>query len=153
MKFVHPSTLKDENVPTLRNWVWTIEGIESLIKKIANKYGVNSIWLRHLNQDPIENFFGSIRSHGCRNVNPSVEKFESAFTTLLINSLSSVHAPGANCETDKCVALSNIIIADSDCKEKVVCDFENIPVISITPLEDKNDPRKMGGLVYVSGYF
>lgn len=57
--------------------------------------------MRHLNQDPIENFFGAIRSHGCRNTNPTPEKFEGAFTTLLINNFSSVHTPaGANCEKD-----------------------------------------------------
>lgn len=153
MKFINPLTLKVENVPTLNNWVWTIEGIEALLKKLSKKYGVNSIWLRHLNQDPIENFFGSIRSHGYQNINPSPDKFESAFTTLLINSISSVHAPGANCETDNCFALSDIIITESDCKANIVCDIEKIPDIIITPLEEKNDPRRIGALQYVSGYF
>lgn len=79
-------------------------------KKIAAKYGVTSVWLRHLNQDPIEIFFGSIWSQGCRNVNPTPNGFEAAFSRLLINSLSSVHAPGTNCEADNCHALHEVLI-------------------------------------------
>lgn len=152
MKFINKSTLNNEYVPTLNNWVWTLEGIELLLKNVANKYGVTSVWLRHLNQDPIENFFGSIRSHGCRNVNPTPEKFEAAFTTLLVNSLSSAHAPGANCEIDSCYALHEVLITGGS-KEHINCELDNIPDITFTPLEEKSDPRKIGGLQYVSGYF
>lgn len=153
MKFINPKTLNNEYVPTLNNWLWTLEGIELLIKNIQTKYGVTSVWLRHLNQDPLENFFGSIRSHGCRNVNPTPERFESAFTTLLVNNLSSVHAPGANCEVDNCNALHEVLITGGGSKEQMCCLLNNIPDITFTPLEEKNDPRKVGGLQYVSGYF
>ncbi|KAJ2938504.1 hypothetical protein O0L34_g12999 [Tuta absoluta] len=152
MKFVNPKKNAIENVPTLKNWVWTLEGIELLLNKLKTDYQITSVWLRHLNQDPIENFFGAIRSHGCRNVNPTPEKFESAFTTLLVNSLSSVHAPGANCEVDPCNALHEVIITAKDCNY-TDCNLQNIPDITITPLEEKNDPRQIAGLQYVSGYF
>ncbi|KAJ8735757.1 hypothetical protein PYW07_007377 [Mythimna separata] len=153
MRFINNKTSNDEYVPTINNWVWTLEGFELLLKKIESKYGVTSVWLRHLNQDPIENFFGSIRSHGCRNVNPTPERFESAFTTLLVNSLSSVHAPGANCESDNCETLHEVLITSGGIKEQTNCELSNIPDITFTPLEEKNDPRVIGGLQYVSGYF
>lgn len=153
MKFINPRTSNNEYVPTLNNWVWTLEGTELLLKKIQTKYGITSVWLRHLNQDPIENFFGSIRSHGCRNVNPTPERFEAAFTTLLVNSLSSVHAPGANCEVDNCVTLHEVLITGGGSKAQTNCELSNIPDITFTPLEEKNDPRVIGGLQYVSGYF
>ncbi|CAG4958186.1 unnamed protein product [Colias eurytheme] len=153
MKFVNAKSSSVEYVPTLNNWVWTLEGIELLLKKIAAKYGVTSVWLRHLNQDPIENFFGSIRSQGCRNVNPTPDGFEAAFSSLLINSLSSVHAPGANCEVDNCHALHVVLITSGGCKEQLNCELSEIPDIEFTPLEDKSDPRIVGGLQYVSGYF
>ncbi|CAB3222553.1 unnamed protein product [Arctia plantaginis] len=151
MKFLNRSTLRDEYVPTLNNWVWTLDGTELLLKTLHSKYGVTSVWLRHLNQDPIENFFGCIRSHGCRNVNPTPEKFETAFTTLLVNSLSSVHAPGANCQGDDCYALHEVLITGRGSKEQINCELNTIPDITITPLEDKKDPREIGGLQYVSG--
>lgn len=153
MKFINKNTLKNEYVPTLDNWVWTLEGTELLLKNLQRDYNITSVWLRHLNQDPIENFFGSIRSHGCRDTNPSSEKFESVFTSLLINSLSSVHAPGANCEVDNCVALHKVLITGGPSKEPKICELQEIPDISLTPLENKNDPRILGGLTYVAGYF
>lgn len=76
MKFVNATSGKVENVPNINNWVWTLDGTQLLLKKLEKEYGITSVWTRHLNQDPIENFFGAIRSHGCRNVNPTSEKFE-----------------------------------------------------------------------------
>ncbi|CAH0726419.1 unnamed protein product, partial [Brenthis ino] len=143
MKFINSTTSKKESVPTINNWVWTLDGIELLLKNLENKYGVTSVWLRHLNQDPLENFFGSTRSHGCRNVNPTAEKFEAAFSTLLVNNISSVHAPGANCEIDDCFVLHQVLITGGKgSKRHDICEIEQIPDITLTPLEEKNDPRE-----------
>lgn len=70
------------------------------------------------------------------NINPSTEKFESAYSTLLINILSSVHAPAANCETDNCYALSNLLITDGGSKQ-TIGNLENIPEVIITTLMKK----------------
>ncbi|RVE51568.1 hypothetical protein evm_003700 [Chilo suppressalis] len=152
MKFVNKDTGKVESVPTLTNWVWTLDNIQVLLTKLKSDYGVTSVWMRHLNQDPIENYFGAVRSHGCRNINPTAEKFESAFTTLLLNNMSSVHALGANCEKDYCDNLHALIITNSD-KTMTTCDLTNIPDIDLLDLEEKKDPRILGPLQYVSGYF
>ena len=95
MKFLLSSG-KVESVPTVSNWVWTLNGIQTLLKKLRVEYNINSVWLRHLNQDPLENFFGAVRSHGCRNNNPTCDQFESTFATLLINNLNGVHILGEN---------------------------------------------------------
>lgn len=55
---------------------------------------------RNINQDPLENFFGMIRSHNRRNINPTCSNFESSFKTLLINNLTGKHSIGNNCEED-----------------------------------------------------
>ncbi|KAH9629275.1 hypothetical protein HF086_008357 [Spodoptera exigua] len=106
MKFV--SNGKKQSVPSITNWVWTL----SRINKLQNEFNVSSVWLRHLNQDPLENFFGAVRSQGCRNTNPTCDQFESAFTTLLINNISSVHTRG-NCEKDFCDALYSLTINEN----------------------------------------
>lgn len=62
--------------------------------------GVKSILPRNLNQDSLENLFGSIRSIGCRNINPSCTSFSASYKTLLLNNLMSTHSPGNNCEED-----------------------------------------------------
>lgn len=73
-----------------------------------HKLGHKSILLRHLNQDPLENFFGAIRAHGCSNIMPTAVAFEGAYKSLIINNLSSTHSMGANCEKDGGVCLQNL---------------------------------------------
>lgn len=109
--------------------------------------------MRHLNQDLIENFFGAIRSHGCRNTNPTPERFESALTTLLVNNLSSVHAPGANCEEDQCNALHALVVTkSSEAATTGDISLDIVNEITFTPIEEKSQPQIMGPLQYVAGY-
>lgn len=55
MKFITDKN-KIASVPTINNWVWTLESIESLIKILIIDHNVTSFWMRHLNQIPIETF-------------------------------------------------------------------------------------------------
>lgn len=59
----------NRRTPSLINWCRTIRNIEDLWKKL-NKCGFDYLILRNLNQDPLENKFGAIRSHGFRNISP-----------------------------------------------------------------------------------
>ena len=89
-------------VPSITNWLRTVENMGILREKLFNEYKIKSFWCRHFNQDPLENFFGSIRSHGVRNNSPTCAGFESAFASLLVNNTSSNYSPGSNCEEDFC---------------------------------------------------
>lgn len=100
MKYI--SGQKSSIVPSITNWLHTIENMEYMVDVLFTKYNLTSLWMRHFNQDPLENFFGSIRSHGYRNTSPTCAGFEAAFASLLINNLSSTNSPGSNCEVDKC---------------------------------------------------
>ncbi|CAH2989328.1 unnamed protein product [Chilo suppressalis] len=154
MKF-KTSAGKEESVPTVANWIWTLDGIQILLKKLKKEYSISSVWLRHLNQDPLENFFGGIRSHGCRNNNPTCDQFESAATTLLVNNLSNVHSQGKNCEEDFCKALYSLVISENpEPPSTSTFDFSSIMELDFSPISEKeNDPRKIAPLQYVSGYF
>lgn len=153
MKFVTPGG-KIESVPTIENWVWTLHGIKIILKKLKDEYSLTSVWLRHLNQDPLENFFGAIRSHGCRNTNPTCDQFEAAFASLMINNLSSVHSRGNNCEADLCNALHTLIIKETTSTSSRVFDFGPVLEINFTDIEEKEkDPRVIAPLQYISGYF
>lgn len=57
---------------------------------------------RSFNQDPLENFFSYIRSHGVRNVSPGAKQFSSSFKTLIVNNFMAYHSPFSNCEKDEC---------------------------------------------------
>lgn len=101
MKFV---TKKGKNgtVSSITNWLRTVENMELLTEKLLSDHNIKSVWGRHFNQDPLENFFGSIRSHGARNNSPTCAACEGAFASLLVNNISSNYSPGSNCEDDYC---------------------------------------------------
>ncbi|CAH0724252.1 unnamed protein product, partial [Brenthis ino] len=82
---------------------------------------------RYFNQDPIENFFGNIRSYGVRNIAPNTVSFEGTFKALIINNYSEPHSSRANCEEDHNECLQSL---DSFLKDKNI----------ITPdIPDTND--------------
>lgn len=98
IKYIRPD--KSEFVPpSIKNWITSVKAFQYLWRKLQEE-GFDYMKTRNFNQDPLENFFGNIRSHGIRNVNPTANSFVSSFKTLIINNLSSVHSPGANCEED-----------------------------------------------------
>lgn len=159
MKFINndgKTQDKQVTVPTINNWLHTINNVEYLIEILFKKYNIKSVWMRHFNQDPLENFFGSIRSHGCRNTNPTVAGFESSFAALLINNLSGQHSPGSNCEEDSCQTVFKSMESLFKNAEK-----QSMPIVTID-LEDeveyidfevkKNNPRILATLQYVTGY-
>lgn len=98
MKFI---TTKKENIPSIIHGIKTIKGIMHICKWLLSD-GFSFILLRNFNQEPIENFFGSIRSHGVRNIKPTPANFISSFKALIINNFTSNRSVGSNCENDDC---------------------------------------------------
>jgi len=66
------------------------------LSQSLSEKGIKSLLPRHLNKDPLENFFGAVRSLGCDN--PTCSAFITAYKTLLLNNLVSSQSPGANRE-------------------------------------------------------
>lgn len=93
-------------VGTIKNWS-TINGFQYLCKKLLNA-GFKFISLRLFNQDPVENFFCQVRSHGLRNTNPTCFHFQNSFKSLIINNLISSRYVGANCKNDNCENLTTL---------------------------------------------
>jgi hypothetical protein len=86
--------------PSVKNWITTMKGFSYLWKKMGRQ-GLQFLCTRNFNQDPVENFFSCIRSHGVRNINPTCSSFTASYKSLLINNFVSSHSPGANCEEDE----------------------------------------------------
>jgi len=86
------------SVPTLVNWLFTIDGFQKLWQIVHEIYDFNKLNTRYINQDPLENFFGQIRSHSARNINPIPRQFEESFFTLLISNMKSISIINGNCE-------------------------------------------------------
>ncbi|CAH0726312.1 unnamed protein product, partial [Brenthis ino] len=145
-------------VPSITNWLRTVENIELLRDTLFNK-NIKSIWARHLNQDPLENFFGSIRSHGVRNTSPTCAAFEAAFASLLVNNLSRNYSKGSNCEDDTCQnfkCFEDLFFYNNDKNECNSCEVDINDILCENMItcfdEKKEDARIFGTLQYVAGY-
>lgn len=108
MKFVDKLTGRQSVPPCINNWIETLNGFITLWNILKKNFQMKFLIPRNINQDPLECFFGNIRSHGHRNINPSSIQFVSSFKTLLINNFSSVKSIGSNCESDDCSVLDNL---------------------------------------------
>lgn len=97
-----------EQVPSIKNWVHNIKTVKDLWEHLNKNYEITSLVMRNLNQDPVENFFSSVRSHGGANTNPTCQQFENTYKTLVVNNLNSNHSLGANCEKDPNEMLQNL---------------------------------------------
>ncbi|CAG9784660.1 unnamed protein product [Diatraea saccharalis] len=53
---------KESVIPSSKNFIKTIENMEAIWKVLYQNYRLDCLLTNNLNQDPIENFFGNIRS-------------------------------------------------------------------------------------------
>lgn len=106
VKFIQKKTsgnkvrLVETTIPSVTNFIKTINGMEAICKVLLDKYGFDAVLTRNFNQDPVENFFGNIRSYGARNNAPNTTSFEGAFKALLLNNYNIPQSKKANCEED-----------------------------------------------------
>lgn len=137
MRYVDEESKKPISVPCLKNLEDTIEGFLSLWKKLQ-QMGFTEFNPRHVNQDPLENFFGSVRAIACKNDIPTCKQYKGSFKSLLIQNISSPHSMGANCIDDgghAVKAWSNF----KNCQENEVKDVDlSIKRTGISkPIEEK----------------
>jgi hypothetical protein len=76
----------------------SIEALKQLYKYFLSKQ-ITGILTRRLNQDCLENFFGTIRHQSGNNVNPTPAQFKSAFKKLLLLHFFN-HSDTFNCSED-----------------------------------------------------
>ena len=76
--FVDVKTRRVKNVPSSKNLRTTLIGFQRLWRDLE-KLKFKNFSPRTINQDPLEIFFGMIRSHGGRIVNPTPIQFEHSF--------------------------------------------------------------------------
>jgi hypothetical protein len=85
-------------VPSLQNLIKTLRGFIYLKYVLLQK--LEYFLLRAFNQDCLENFFASIRSHGVRYTSPDVSHFVTSFKSLIVNNFLKTRSLGSNCEDD-----------------------------------------------------
>ncbi|KAF6215852.1 hypothetical protein GE061_000187 [Apolygus lucorum] len=88
---------------TIQGWIRTVNAVQLLWTTLKEEIPFDKcsyLVPRRLNQDPLENLFGSIRSKCGSNVNPSAYQFTSALKTCLVNKLADDDLNKGNCEGD-----------------------------------------------------
>lgn len=134
MKFINKHNGKTSVPPCIKNWIITLKSFKYLWFRLQ-KCNFNYLLPRHINQDPLECLFGSVRSHGARNINPDSYQFVCSLKTLLINNFTSLKSAG-NCELDDCdEALDNLrkfVEVGSNSSNKIIPESTvNIPIINL----------------------
>jgi len=122
------------------------------LTKFLETKGITSILPRQLNQDPLENFFGAVRSLGC--TNPTCGSFISAYKTLLLNNLLSSQSPGANCEDfveGSLMSYKNLFSFVQECPKPIVSAV-NLPSTEIRTLNEKTENLSNLTHSYIAGY-
>lgn len=88
---------KTSYVKCINGWQVTISALLHLWDFLKNE-GFTFLLTRRLNQDSLENFFGSIRQQSGNAVNPTPIQFSRAFKKLFL--MSFFHSNGMNCAED-----------------------------------------------------
>lgn len=124
--------------PSIKNLIITIYNIQNLWK-ILKDLDFKYLLTRTLNQDPLENFFGVIRSLCGQNFKSTCEQFVSAFKTCLINNLM-LNSKSSNCENDGAYFLTSflnsstvynisqqsLMLENQQCKEEISSSILNM---------------------------
>lgn len=98
MRYLDPVTLLPPKQPSysISSWIMNIEGAQKLWELVQTK-GFSQLVMKHVSQDPLENFFGSMRAYGITSTDPSCWQFGGNYKGLLIDNLSK-NKTGFNCE-------------------------------------------------------
>ncbi|CAH1372414.1 unnamed protein product [Tenebrio molitor] len=104
MSFIKVKAADRSHPEVLQNWQLTLNGFK-LLRLHLTKFGFSKFSARVFNQDALENFFGQVRQHGVRNINPTVAAFGPYYKSLLINNFNRFHSKYANCEADESTGL------------------------------------------------
>ncbi|XP_030765395.1 uncharacterized protein LOC115889514 [Sitophilus oryzae] len=137
--------------PSIKNWMHTLKAFSYLWYK-CEKENIAFLCPRNLNQDPLENFFGSVRSHGVRNISPNATSFVNSLKSLVINNFLASHSRSANCQNDNLKGLDDLkhMLTSLEPVIEVDVSFPNVIVPEYQPAH--NSLLKRGKLTYVAGF-
>ncbi|KAG4076027.1 hypothetical protein HA402_014026 [Bradysia odoriphaga] len=82
-----------------KHFVSTLKGVRRISERLFDM-GFESVGLRRMNQDGLENHFFKIRNNCGSNPRPNARDFRNAYTTAIVSSQLSSHSLKANCEAD-----------------------------------------------------
>lgn len=137
----------------VKGWIITINGIKCLYNDVRTTKHI--LFTRRLNQDCLENYFGSIRQQSGNNLNPTPTQFGYAFKKLFFLKYFQ-HSSEGNCLQDIDSILTHFRQNDVDLLVEPPVEEENMlhGVLSIDHKDyiDMEVPEQ-NALSWVAGYF
>lgn len=138
-------------IKLIRCWQVSINSVRSLWIYL-NENGFNFLLTRRLNQDSLENFFGTMRKQGGNARNPTPIQFYHSFKKMYC--MNYIHVDSENCSPDFATMLSRIdvkdIYKDKDTEEP---NLEPCNRLDNVHLEyRKSDILQLNSLRYICGY-
>lgn len=155
MNFVDKDSGKVNNCSSvLKKTISTIKGYMELTTMCLS-LGVQSISLRRMNQDGLENFFGNVKAVCYSPKQPMPFQFRSAFTVLIVTGLTAKHSQKSNCQDDKSTALLQNVYEfydmDFEHEEEVDDDEDIIELDVIVEEETDSNLFEAESLIWESG--
>ncbi|XP_026315854.1 uncharacterized protein LOC113227184 [Hyposmocoma kahamanoa] len=108
----------EKSVPSLKNFVITLKSYMKLRQFFQSK-GITIMRPRYFNSDPIENFFGQVRTYSYRDNDPNCHSFNCTFKSLLITRIIKFHNETFNCEDDPADQVFNLQSLFEEQKENI----------------------------------
>ena len=119
--FIRKSDNSHHRPPCIQGYIDNLHGLGRIWKILHEKYGFEKMILRHLNQDPLENYFGLIRQTCGSNTDPTVPQFFAGVKTCLVQQVAA--GRDTNCtadeEADVLADLEVLIEEASNCNQVV----------------------------------
>lgn len=151
MRFFCKTKKRFVSVPSLNNFKTTIDNFKYLANKLLDTTAMKYVLPRAFNQDPLENFFALLRSHGVRSIAPDANHFITSYKALIINNFMAKHSPGANCEEDMTVGLLDnfgALLTGQEIMGVAPLIEDQLPNIEVTPLKS----CERSSVAYIAGY-
>ncbi|KAH6932454.1 hypothetical protein HPB50_006055 [Hyalomma asiaticum] len=104
---------------TIRGWLVTIQAALMLWEDLHQNFNFTCLLTRRLQQDSLENLFGTLRQkHGC-NEHPNVFQFIAALKHVFVGKLSNLSSRG-NCELVDSHLLARLSVGEPRAQQAVV---------------------------------
>lgn len=98
---------------TIRGWLVTIQSVLMLWEDLSQNFDFDCLLSRNLQQDPLENFFGSVRQKHGWNEHPNVLQFIAALKHISVGKLFNLTSRG-NCEIQDTYMLARLAQGNHD---------------------------------------
>ena len=153
LKVINGATGADvtNSLKCLKGFLITLQGILILWSDLKNDHSFKFLLTRRLNQDPLENFFGSVRQQGGNSDNPTPAQFCRAFKKLFYDNFLVSSLGNCTADIDRMLvgtASQNVLSALSKTIPRAV----DVDITDYRSISIQENLVGINAVAYVAGY-